>query len=329
MPGLAQLSNDLSPRGRQALAKLLEQSAFYRFLETHSAFVENPTEFESMPVTGAQPVQHRALDGGYNPESMGAANRVPDTLKFSGFELKIDRSRREDARRGLRSYDSWLERKLTIKHREFSRGMEVVGLAGDSGVDALQPDGFLTILDGSAVPGLGAATLTISAREFLSGAANHFDLSDPANYRLFVEKLQEAVSDLCPMANGLVMNTTARGRMTTILKETHSLDEARNLFGVVVPAFDGKEIVAVRKQAITNTEPDAAAAQVTTSFLAMEAGEGACQVNTNSGFEYSDWDAPDADEDDDKPRFTERCEVRQKPTVEHDEAALRITDIKL
>lgn len=329
MPSLTQLSNDLSPRGRAALAKLLEQSRLFAYLEQYSAFVESATDFETMPVTGSQPVQTRALNGGYAPENIAKPSREADSLAFHGFELKIDRSIREDARRGLRSTDMYLNKLLPKKHRSFSRGLEVVGFQGDSGVDPLQMDGFSTILDGTPVPGLGGATLTISATSFLSQAADHFDLSDPSLYRLFVEKLQEAISDLVPNANGLVMNTTSRGRMTTILKETHSLDEERDLFGRQVAAFDGTQIVPVRKEAITNDEPDQAAAAVTTSFYAMEAGPGMVNVHTNSGLEYHDWDADDADEEDDTLRYTERCELRAQPAIEDDEAALRIEHIKL
>ena len=332
MPTLTQLSPTLSPRGRDALAVLLAQSGLFRYLENHSAFVESATEFETMPVTGEQPVQQRPLNGGYNAENVPLPARVADELSFNGFELKIDRSIREDARRGLRNVDRYLATKLPKKQKSFARGIEVVGMAGDSGVSALQPDGFATILDGSAVPGLGGATLTISATAFLSGAGDHYDLSDygdVANYRRFKQKLYEAIMEYCPNANGLVMNPAFRGVLTTILETTHSLDQTRNLFGQQVEAFAGMELVGVRKEAITTTEPDQAGAAVTTSLYAMEAGPGMVNVHTNSGLEYHDWDDESADEEDDTLRYTERCEVRMQPAIEDDEAALRITDIKL
>ena len=43
MPTITQLSNELSPRGRAALAKLLEQSRLFAWLEQNAAFVESAT----------------------------------------------------------------------------------------------------------------------------------------------------------------------------------------------------------------------------------------------------------------------------------------------
>jgi hypothetical protein len=326
MATLAQLSNDLTTRGREALATLLEEAPLIAYLEQYSAFTEDGTEFDHTPATGSQTVQSRALNDGYTGENVAYPNRQADELAFQGFELHIDVSIREDERRGLRGVDRYLDRHLPKKRKSFARGLQDLYMKGDSGANANEVDGLATIVDGATnLPGIGK-TLTIDAADWVpGGAANHFDLTDETLQELFVQKLMMQIPYV-PMANGLVMNHTLQGLLTTVMHRYHVRGEARNLFGEPTDAFQNKQIVGLRESAIGNDEPDGAAAAVTTSLYICTAGEGYVEVRTNSGLEYHDWD--ETDELDAKRANREICEVRSQPVVDDDEAILRIKNIK-
>lgn len=326
MATLAELSPNLSPRGREALATLLEEAPLIAYLEQYSAFSEDATEFDHTPATGSQTVQTRKLNTGYTGEDIAYPTRQPDELAFHGFELHIDRSILEDARRGLRSVDRYLDRHLPKKRKSFARGYQDLLVKGDSGTTEGQVDGLATIVDGvTNLPGIGK-TLTIDAASWdPSGTAHHFDLTDETLQELFIQKLMMTIPYV-PGANGLLMNHTLQGLLTTLMHRYHVRGEARNLFGEPTEAFQSKQIVGLRESAIGNDEPDNNAAAVTTSLYICTAGEGYVEVRTNSGLEYVDWE--ESGERDDKRSNTEICEIRSQPVVDDDEAILRIKNIK-
>ena len=326
MPRLTELSNIESQRGRDALATLLEVSPYVAYLEQNGAFEEEPTEYEHTPATGTQDVGTRTLYGpNYNATDIPYQTRQAGTLAFHGFEQHIDRSIIADRDRGLRGVDRYLARHLPKKQRSFSRGYEQKSLTGDPGTNAGEMTGLLTLVDGvTNVPGIGA-TMSIDAADWLPGAADHFDLTVEANQALFIEKLMTTIPYV-PMCNGLVMNHTLQGLLTTIMHRLHVMGEARNLFGEIVTAFNQKPLVGVRESSIGNDFPDVAAATVTTKLIISAAMPGYLSVVTNSGLEFQDWD--EADELDDNNERRVRCEMRSNTKIDDDEAVIVIHNIK-
>lgn len=326
MPRLTELSDIESQRGRDALATLLEVSPYVAYLEQYSAFEEEGTEYDHTPAVGTQEVGTRTLYGpNYNATDIAYPVRQPGALAFHGYEQHIDRSIIADQRRGLRTVDRYLARHLPKKDRDFARGYEKKATVGDPGSNAGDMTGLFTLVDGvTNLPGIGK-TLSVNAADWIPGGADHFDLTVEANQELFIERLTMLIPYV-PMANGLIMNHTMQGLMTTMLKRFNSLDETRDLFGETVEAFKRRQIVGLRESSLPNDYPDNAAATVTTKLAITAAMPGYLTVATNSGLEYQDWD--EADELDDNNERRVRCEIRSNTKIDDDEAVIVIHNIK-
>lgn len=323
MARLAQLSSIDSDRGRALLALLLQHSPVLRALDESSAFEELGTDFQYFLLNGALTLQRRALAGSYTAADTTPGSAQTGSLAFVGFSVDVDRSHREDERRGLLDIDRWVDKELAKKIRTFARAVEVDIFNGSGAGSPRQPKGLIEIMDGTTdVPGFTGDKMTIDAVDYDTG--DSFDLGDTSHYDIFLEAFELWMHEVS--ATHIFANYQMAARLTTIARTKHILGEQRDAFGMPQQTIHGVPIVRVRPAVIANDEPDNAGSPATntTSLYLASPGEMKWSIATNSGFQYDDLGTLEGKE-------SERAkgEMRLDNLIQDDESILRVRNIKL
>lgn len=325
MAQLTQLSTIDSERGRAFLAAMLERRPYLRFLEEHSAFEEQGTEFLYYIIAGKARLQRRALGGEYDLEDRTPSAPETGRLAFVGDSIDVDRSHREDERRGLLDIDRWIDKELTKAAPVFAKLLVQDLFQGSGAGTPRQITGLSTILDGTTdVPGFETGFKgTIDAANYASG--NSFDLTDDANWDPFIEALELWLAEVDD-PRGIVVNRVLGARLTSIARNRHMLGEGRDLFGRPVPTFNGVPIIREDTSIIPNDEPDNAStpAENTTSLYIESPGEGRRAVVTNSGLQFDDLEVLEKKESE-----RVKWEVRADNVIEERDSIRRVRNIRV
>lgn len=325
MARLAELSNAPSERGRALLSLLLSQDNFMAFLDQHSGFEEDSTDFDYRPTNPTQALQTRAEGGEYTPVDVTPPSKQADSLSFHGFGFDIDDTRIADARRNLRDFDAWLRKEVYRRFRAFARLYANQVFIGPGTTTTLK--GLSVILDGTTdIPGYTGVTGVIDTADWLSGSPVSFDLSNEDNWGTFIEKLIRYRNEV-PDARGMPMGPELYARMHSIAHKKHILGESRDLFGDPVKTFAGIPMIEVREGSILTNEPDNTGGtplENTTSLYIMRPGEGELSMVTNSGLEFDDDIQLEK-----KESQRVKGELRTKWKIEEQDAIRRFRNIKL
>lgn len=320
---LAQLSQTGDfERGTAALARMLEDP-FIAFLDGASAFEQDATDFDYRPVSATGTIQGRDIGGEYTPSTEEPNDKQTGALAMMGDALHIDISHIEDDRRGLRDLGGWIDKKLNKKFVGWRTGLSVRFFNGSGAGTPRQMKGWKTIYNGTDnLPGFGI-TGVLDAAGYASGAPDSLDLSDPANWNLFVEIMEFALSQVDD-PQGIAMNKELYARARTIAREKNLLGTTRNHLDQPLLTWGETPMIRLRDGCITNTEPDNAEtpATNTTSLYIMSPAEGRMCVATNSGLWWYE-DMPLES----KQSGQIRWEFRGENRVEEENAARRLRNL--
>ncbi len=325
MARLAQLSTLEGPRGSAALAALLNSSEFLRFMEQHSGFELQGTDFDYFIINGTTTLQRRALAGQYTPEDKVPPTKTSGSLAFFGDSVDVDRSHRADEALGKLNIDDWLNRELAAKLEKWGELVEQDFFNGTGGGSPRQPNGLINLLDGTTdVPGFDAGTtMVIDAVD--AGSGDSFDLGPEANWNAFLEAWEEWVHQVKnPL--GVCCNLKAAARLSTIARVKHIIGESRDLFGRPQQTIGGVPIIRVPNDVIKNDEPDNNGTPLlnTTSFYIMEPGDGKYSIVTNSGLQFDDLHQLEQKESE-RAKF----EMRADNAIQRKRVIRRIRNVKL
>lgn len=321
MANLASLSTlGDGERGRAALARLLETSPVIADMDAQSAWEEDATDYEYSIDDTETTVQTRSVGGAYVPVADAPSDRDTGTQSFHGDALKIDRAHVEDDRRNLRALNGWIDRRLTKKFRSWAKGYEVLLFNGSGAGGNMK--GLSKIFDGSTnLPNFNI-TGVIDASSILPGTPDSFDMTDPANYDAFIELMMNAIAQV-ENPRSIKCNKETYALINTIAREKSIRGESRDLFGRPIPTFDTVPIVKVLDNTILHTEPDNAAATVTTSIWIDSLGEQRASVVTNSGLFFKEV----LDSTEEQGNYIE-WEIRGQWKIEEKNAIRRIRNLK-
>ena len=287
MATLAQLSQIESTRGQGALALLLQDDPFIAHLEKVSGWEEDATSYDYDVVDPEAELQNRALGGSYTKTASTPPSRIPDTLRFYGDAVAVDRSHLADAERGLRKLDKWLDKEITGKVKKWSRLFSVELWQGPGTGNRMK--GLLGLLNGvDDLPGYTGYTGTLDATTYTAGADN-LDLTNKDNWAPFYELMIEASSKV-ENPTGIHCNKELYGKAQLVAKAFNVQGETRDLFGVPVPTFNNIPLIKLRDGCITNDEPDGDAQEVATSLVISAFAPDEAGLVTNSGMSWKDFD---------------------------------------
>ncbi len=327
MSTLAPLSNLRdSDRGRAMLAIILTASPFLRFLEANSAFEEDATNFDWLPVSGTSSAQARDIGGSYTATQETPGSRLAGLLAMHGDAQMIDESHLADAARGLRDVPVWFQKQLVRKGTSFGEAFEGLLFNGTGTGTPLQIKGLLNILDGTTdLPGFSGKKGVIDARTY-GGSGVSFDLSGSTNDAAFLEGLELSLGEV-DNPTGIVANRKLAARITTIAHRSRKIDITQDQFGQRITTYDGVPIIQVKDGTIKNDEKDNTPTTPltnTTSYYIMSPGEQRVSLVTNSGVDYHEHDHPD-----NKEVNKERWEIRSAWKIEQEVAIRRVRNIKI
>lgn len=330
MPNLAQVSNVTTERGRQIFGLQLENNPILRWLDANNAFRVDATEYQYRVYMENGTLKRRPLFGSYASENIRPGTPLSGVQAFLGDQIDIDASHIRDARLGLLNLDMWLDNELTSRGIGFAEDLSQALLQGDPGVVADDITGLLTLLDGTAIPGMGAFTGVIDAADWAGGGATSFDLTDEANWGAFIRFLMIERARVGG-ANGLLTPPELHAWMYSIAQEKHILGETRDQFGNPIATFGGVPFIEMNEGDIPTDEPDNAGTpnEDTTSLIIGRAGVGQLEVVTNSGFSFYDRGEAIDEELDEKPAQRVRWEFRGQWKAARKKSVRRIRNIKI
>ncbi|MEQ9393297.1 MAG: hypothetical protein RLO03_13925 [Balneola sp.] len=246
------------------------------------------TQHQSRPSAGSQSLPGREL--GTNPaaEQLDPANLIAGMLSSHSFFLKYDLSYKADSDLGIGiELDAWYEDELDERAFTTAQAIDALIIAGPGSANKML--GIMGILDGSTnIPGLGI-TGVIDALSGSGLAGDSFDLSDKANYPLFMEQFNSWEAELFS-SDAVICNKAMEGRLTNIAQDRKMYSTRLDDFGNQVKQIAGKDIIPVENSVITKTEPDnnGTPANETTSILLLTNAEGFWNINSNSGLAFYD-----------------------------------------
>lgn len=326
MARLASVSNTGGyERGAAALAYLL-QDPYIAFLDQYNAFEEDTTDFDYRPDDGSGSIQERALGGAYTPSTETPAGRQNGALALMGDGLQIDISHIKDHESGKRDLGGWIDKRLNKKYRGWRGGLVQRMFNGTGAGSPRQMTGWKTIFDGSTnLPGY-SITGVIDAAGYASGSPDSLDLTDKANYPLFVEIMDFIIAQVDD-PRGLCMNKEMYARMQTIAVELNLMGSVRNHLDQPLLTWKDTPMIRLRDGAVTNVEPDNAGTPVnnTTSIWVQSPGEQRLAVVTNSGLEWYE-DIPTMET---KQSGQIRWEFRAENKAEDENACRRARNFKI
>lgn len=323
---LATLSNLPTDRARLALALLLQESPFFRFMDVASAFEEDATDFTYRPVASTTTVSTRARGGSFTAADVAPATPQSASQKFMGFSIDVDAADFADAQAGRRNLDQWLDREYRSRFTSFAAGLEAKIFLGDPASDANSPKGLKLILDGTTdVPGLTGYKGVANAKD--AGSGNSLDLTVTTYYDAFLEWLSLQIAGV-KNPTGIVVAPKLYAKLTTIARAKGYYTNSVGAFGEQVEAVAGIPLIKTLSTSILTNEPDDAGtpATNTTSMYIMAPAEGAYSIVTNSGLFVKDI----ADEDlESKQSARLITEFRGQNKIEQKDVVLRIRNIKV
>lgn len=327
MATLASLSNlNGSDRGAAALATFLERSFVLRFFEQQSAFEQDATAFDYLPVDGTANVQTRAVGGSFTASAKTPPARQNGTLAIYGDAIEIDRTHLADAANGLRDIDTWLTGESRQRVIATASYMDAAVMK-DPGTGTTMK-GLNVILNGTNdIPGFTGVKGVINAKTVMGGT-NSFDFTSTAaatqaTQDAFIEGMNKCLVEV-PDAAAILLNRTFYGRVNSVARRAHILGESRDLFGRPIPTFNGVPLIAVPDTAILNTEGDDAAGTNTTSLYIVRPGEGTFSLVTNEGLYYKEFEQQEG-----KVSSKENYEIRLAWKINDKEAVRRVRNFKI
>lgn len=287
MPSLSELSQLEGPRSQDMLGWLLQYSPVIRTMEARSAFELGATDFDLYPVDGSGSVQTRGVGGNYSQNAETPPTRQTEELGFHGDAVTIDRSHVVDDQRGLRPIQTWVNNRLRMKARFWSRGISNLVFQGAGGTGPREMLGLQNLLDGTNVPGF-SIPMVIDAVDFLSTSPNSLDLSDNSH----VEAFRRGMEQIVPQFDDPVIfaNDQLGAVMGTIARQSQSYERIEGAFESMIERIFGGDLVRVSPNAIGTSEPDNAGTpnNVTTSLYIADPMPGAWSLVTNGGLEVED-----------------------------------------
>lgn len=324
---LAELSQINSPSGRgvNLAADILKNSQFLQFMEESSGYDLDSTNFTYNVVEAGSSLKDRAINASFSTTALTPGQPLAGTQAIMGDEVKFDTTYKRDAERGLGNAALFFEREFNRRKVNYAGEIEQKLFAG-SGASG-QFRGLRTILNGTDnVPGT-STTCVINAKNYAPSGATSFDMTSAtaANAARFKEMLND-IRYMVPGLQGIVVNRTLAGRITTFGDVLKLGTSTTNGFGTQIKEIDGLKIIVVTNAAIPNNEPDDAGtpANVTTSIYPIVPGPGRCALKTNSGITYWDYDQPDNTQSE-----TEWWEMAGSWAIETADSVLRIRNLKI
>lgn len=307
-------------RAQNFYQRVLDISQFLRLSEN---FRIRATEHQSRIAEGSQTLANRAINAEFTAADVDPAAIVSGLLKIAGFKLQFDETYETDLNLGVGiDLDRWFDDNLEDKIYDTAKAIEKLIFAGSGTSNEIE--GLLTILDGTNVSGF-SQTFVIDALTGSGLAGDSFDLSDPANYDVFLELWDQWIQEV--EGNMLAyVNRKMSGRLTTIFREQKTMQRSEDQFGNPVTVVDGINLVVLDNDVITNTEPDnnGTPNTDTTSIVLASSNEAMYSINTNSGMRFRDVGQVQGAA---KPSMD--FEFRAKNEIRRQRAVRRIRNIKL
>lgn len=271
-----------TPRGSAAAAILLQESPLLRDIDAQGGFELDATAHTWRPENSTATVQTRPVGGNYTATAETPEAEQTGALKFYGDALTIDVSHQADNDRGLRDLTTWEDKMLSAKFRSWARGLEPAIFNHDGSGNTMK--GMTALYNGATnLPGHDV-TGVVNAADYVAGA-DHFDLSNKDNYPLFLEVMTQLFYDV-NNARSIYTSRMGAARLDTIAQALRVKGETRDQYGRPVMTFNGVPIIPLLPGTISDTEPDDADAEVTTSIWVGGWAEMQQAVVTNSGLYF-------------------------------------------
>lgn len=322
---IAQITGQVRPqtteRGQRFIQAVIDHSILLQVLMN---FIMRATEHQYRPAAGGQTLEDRAVNANYSGEDLTPANLIAGMLAICGFTLDYDLTYADDDRLGIGiDQDTWYQQELDERAYETAKQIEQRIINGSGAANQIL--GLLGILDGSTnIPGLGV-TGVIDSTTGSGLAGDSFDLTDSANWPLFLRLFERWQAEL-GMNLVVLCNRTTAGLLSSIARSQNDRDTQITEFGTSVKTIDGIPIVRLEDEAMPKTEPDNALTPVneTTSIILASNAVGGWNIGTNSGLGF--WDVGELQND-----MAERIkvEMRAKNEIKTKRSVRRIRNFKV
>ena len=328
LPQISKFINSPSGRGNDALALLLQNSPFLRFIDENSGWELDAINFSWLPTDiASKTIAARAIGSGatYSAQDLAITTLQTAAQAAYGFAVDIDVAYLQDAQQKLRDIDVWFLKELRSRMKQIAASFELSLFNGTGNSNALK--GLKVILDGStALPGYAATYCVGNAQAVTGGSTKSCDLkTNRNNDAAFCEWLMLELANV-DNPTGLVMSPAMAARLSTIGKNLNYFGEGRDTFGIPYTTFAGIPLKPTLATSILSTEPDDTATPVneTTSVYILAPAEQALSIVSNCGMTYEDYDHMET-----KESKREKMEIRGAWKIEEPRAARRIRNIKI
>jgi hypothetical protein len=329
MAGLKQISRINSPsgRGNDALAVLLQESPFLRFIDENSGWELDALNFNWLPTDiTSKTLAARAVGSPYTHQTASPTTAQTGSQAIYGAAVDIDIANKDDADQKLRGIDQWFIKELRYRIKQIAAAFELALFTGTGQDSALK--GLSVILNGTtALPGYTGVYNVADAQEVTGGSTVSCDLkTNRNNDAAFCEWLYLQLSNVDNIA-GLVMNPAMAARLSTIGKNLNYYGEGKDSFGIPYTTFAGVPIKQALSTSILNTEDDdtdTTPLENTTSIYLMSPGEQKLSIVSNCGLYYKDYPHMEAAES-----VSEKMELRGTWKIEDTRSIRRIRNIKI
>jgi hypothetical protein len=310
----------------EALAVVLTNSQVLQKYNEASAFEVDTIEFNYRPADASASAKTRALGGGYSADAVTPNAKQSGSQKFYGDSVTLDNATQADANLGLDNIDTNLQKQMARKLRDFARNVEAAIFNGSGSGNNMR--GLKTILDGSTdLPGFTGVKGYVNAKAYSSESSPvSLDLTVAQNKKNFILMLNEVLTQV-GNPNAIFLNRKLYGILTQIAYDTRQIVTTLDAIGNQVITFNGVPLVITNDATILNNEPDDTGTPVnnTTSLYIASLQEMRNSIVTNSGFEFTEWDAQPAT----KQSKGYNWEMRLAHKIEESDAIRRIAKIKV
>ena len=317
---IAQISN-LGTRGASLLAKIIEIAPFLQFmqfrLDASTHLVIKDTDTSTSTAARAEGAVATIRDA-------QVPTAVARSLALYTREISIDQVRQLDANVGISPAGLKLfsERRLMGLAVKFAEEIQNHMFVGTDASNMML--GLLELVKDAAAGGqttkLGLTTAELAA---MNVQVTVGQLATTAVQDAFVELLMKEMTNV-PGANGIIVNSNLYARLSTIAWRLGISGESRNTFGQPVKTFNNVPLIPVPTTAISSDQSDGSNSDCTSALIVRFAeDQGVCH-NTNSGFNFQDFNETDV-----LPSGVARMNMYTNLVVERTDALRRLSRIRV
>ncbi len=313
-----QVSKNLNFKSAGVLAKVLEVSPLLQVAE----FRLETSEFGNIPDKSSYSGTAARAEGSTAQKDAQVPSPEYAKLAIYDREITVDNLRIQDQFvSGSAGLTRFMDRQVSALALKTGNEVQVDMIQGTNANSRML--GLFNFIKDAASGGQTAALGFTAAEQAAMNIQVSLQLNTTANQDAFVELLYKAIGQV-PGANAIICNTNLGARLNTIGKRLGAAGETINSFGTRVPTFDGRPIITVDTNTITQTESDGTNNDCTSLAVCRFAEELGVCFATNSGFYYKDF--PD---DITTPNAKARVGFYLNLSVERADAFRRLSRIRL